>query len=970
MSRRRQVVVLVVVVVELVATKIMSSSSSVPSRPVYVPRPSRRTTARNNNSNSSNNNKNSNTKQSTTNAAAGDFHALDTPQGWRSPRSPTHHHHHHHVHHHTHPIKETTVNDPWETRATPEQIKVQQSQSQRPEDFMDEQDHQEWGGPTRVRSDYDPETVTTARVKRRLQTDWASAVEDSTMTTTTATDWFTAATTTTANDNIGLAMNNDSVGRRLLRVLGWRPGGSTAYVPTKDDDDNDNNNNDNNNNNNNDQKTDSRANNDTIQEDPRWLMLSRRRRLRQIPWHHERMVLLPKQSHLSTCGLGFEPLRDAPEFQAHQQRQRQQRQRRNDTRRRIYRVNDVLQGYPSENDDEEEDADHSDHNVSRHPASTDRGDTRMDDAYLAHHHPDIRQDLVVGTKASSGLALRDDDVYDDDDDDDVYDSPGRISSSRLDITTAVRGHPNHTTAAVPTKKKRLQVDQEAYETVAYEHQDSDDDDNDHHHHHHPGEAHGGGVSRGFAASGPSKVRRTITAAPVVDLSGALAAFVGQAVIHTNQVTANGNATASATTSIYRGFTSDGRPPLAGFVLGGATSLDMPRFRGPDVPTNYQIQRHVFGPNDHPLVLKALSHAVQLEVADQRKQAATQDALQSNQIVQRRPKTTVVSVPAPVVATSTLPASPPPLAGLLSTTMKDRFTPARNDDPTTQPSIHRANEETAKVAEAQPVIAIHRTVHSFVPANLLCKRFQVMVPVPKAHEFSGKPSPTTTMSEKRTTGQVFLDSLVKEIQSKKVSATKKTEAGDETLASVLKASSKQPLIDEPAADDGLAPPMTERPAMEIYKSIFEPDSDMDSSGNEQDADNKDLDNAGTDNFPQNQEQKPALDTTNQPEASSPPWNQEELTGNTEGRIIPYNGKRSAESFPRNERQSRSRSPLSASSGREDSEDDDDDDDDSRRRRRSKKRRRRESKRDKRRKEEKRRKKEKKKKKKKVRSRRDD
>jgi hypothetical protein len=46
----------------------------------------------------------------------------------------------------------------------------------------------------------------------------------------------------------------------------------------------------------------------------------------------------------------------------------------------------------------------------------------------------------------------------------------------------------------------------------------------------------------------------------------------------------------------QGVTADGWPPLASFVLGGANLPNQNEgFRDPDLPENYQVKRHVFGP---------------------------------------------------------------------------------------------------------------------------------------------------------------------------------------------------------------------------------------------------------------------------------------------------------------------------------------------------------------------------------------
>jgi G patch domain-containing protein 1 len=65
---------------------------------------------------------------------------------------------------------------------------------QRPEDFMDEQDHDEWGGPVAVQRDYRDSSSTTAipnKLESHIDVLWS------------------------------VDKAPDNVGRRLLRLLGW-----------------------------------------------------------------------------------------------------------------------------------------------------------------------------------------------------------------------------------------------------------------------------------------------------------------------------------------------------------------------------------------------------------------------------------------------------------------------------------------------------------------------------------------------------------------------------------------------------------------------------------------------------------------------------------------------------------------------------------------------------------------------------
>lgn len=109
----------------------------------------------------------------------------------------------------------------------------------------------------------------------------------------------------------------DNVGKRLLRVLGWREGG--AYVPEDD-------------------RVAFSSSHEKTNIDEKGLVLSRKR-LRKIELQQKR-VRIP-QPKLDTCGLGFEPYEDAPEFRMFKEKRRKLAQERAQGRKNVYRLADA-----------------------------------------------------------------------------------------------------------------------------------------------------------------------------------------------------------------------------------------------------------------------------------------------------------------------------------------------------------------------------------------------------------------------------------------------------------------------------------------------------------------------------------------------------------------------------------------------------------------------------------------------------
>ena len=246
--------------------------------------------------------------------SAGYFNTVDTKEGW-TPKQPE----------------------------TGYQNQQQQKQIQQMEDFMDEQDFNEWGGPTSVKKDF---SETIQKPKSLFSLDPPL-----------------------------------NVGRRLLRVLGWKEG-EAAYVPTNE------------------------STRENVKEEDGMAAHLSVRKLKRIKLQRSNLKLpVPK---LDTCGLGYDVYLDAPEFQNHREQLRRKAHARtkavtNKTGSNVYRLSDLNSSCAD-----------SDKNIDL---------DEMHDLYQAH---ETLQDFV-GKTSVGGFALREDD-------DDVYDSaPLAKSASAVKI---------------------------------------------------------------------------------------------------------------------------------------------------------------------------------------------------------------------------------------------------------------------------------------------------------------------------------------------------------------------------------------------------------------------------------------------------------------------------------------------------------------------------------------------------------
>ncbi len=163
---------------------------------------------------------------------------------------------------------------------------TEKGREQQLEDFMDDQDHQEWGGPTTVRQDY--------KISNEIKSSSAAPLA------------------------LLLTISRPpTVGPRLLRRLGWREETGAAYVPAVASGEND---------------------VPTAEDTFSKIHLSKKR-LRQIQLQSSRIQLPPPK--LDHCGLGFEAHENAPEFKQYREQRQEKAKLRARGQSSVYRISDV-----------------------------------------------------------------------------------------------------------------------------------------------------------------------------------------------------------------------------------------------------------------------------------------------------------------------------------------------------------------------------------------------------------------------------------------------------------------------------------------------------------------------------------------------------------------------------------------------------------------------------------------------------
>jgi hypothetical protein len=236
-----------------------------------------------------------------------------------------------------------------------------------------------------------------------------------------------------------------------------------------------------------------------------------------------------------------------------------------------------------------------------------------------------------------------------------------------------------------------------------------------------------------------------------------------------------------------------------------------RYPGPDIPDRYEPRRHEFGENEYPGTWQDESCNVQQELMEQRRK--TVQAERKNLIPQKQKER------------ENGPMASAAFAGL-AFAMKNRFITSEPDEapsPTDlqQPTakypiiIDRLHQQCVSSHAASKPITIQRSVMTFIPESLLCKRLHVVVP----HH------------ARLTTGTKALESKGETAYFEREILSKVTSSSTSALLerSIDKRHPLQEKLSEgEGAQEGF---LDNRPSMKVLGSIFEPDSESSESERE-------------------------------------------------------------------------------------------------------------------------------------------
>jgi hypothetical protein len=608
------------------------------------------------------------------------------------------------------------------------------SKVQRPEDFMDEQDHNEWGGPTKVTAEFEQ--------KRHIYppTKYDDDEEDG------------RGRGTNNNPLASLTVRSLNVGERLLRKLGWReqqPENSsasslllTAYLPStgKDFDDD---------------AVD--ANTTTTRT---WKVGAKH--LRKIVLQQTRVAIPPPWQ--GKWGLGYQSeLRrtgSTTTGNSHQYR---------------FKTNVMVNASGL---------------IEQHTGRHNEGNDGAGSSQPPHDYEATTLQDFVGTHSTAGFALREDD-------DDAYD----------DSMTNEKSFHSTVLGMVPSSRRpqKQVADPASMQMEAYEHEDSDSDD----------------VDNAKLPHHKKKKKKAAAATTAANFAGALSSW------------AMGGGDAGTSTSTNRPSSSSSSSTLEGFVLGTTAGSTKPKlYRGPDVPREWHIVPHAFGPHEHPSILKAIAHATKLAVAQELRAQSLTEALQAATVAARVTTTTAAAAASrpQEQQQQSVDSSRRSIFAGIGEQMMNRFTAAasttdnsndittttnnnnnNNDDPLQPQEEGTVRNDTASVPSSPHPstvdIVITRTVKPFLPETLLCKRLNVSGPKPLA---GGDATLIPAIAPRRD--EVFFQTQVLGAVAEE---TRKRGAETSSTTALLLLNNNDD--DEEEADQ------PQRPPLNVYKSIFDPDN---------------------------------------------------------------------------------------------------------------------------------------------------
>ena len=506
--------------------------------------------------------------------------------------------------------------------------------------------------------------------------------------------------------------------------------------------------------------------------------------LKHLGWNFDTVtkeansIVIPSPK-LNLNGIDYNPYENAPEFKKAQEkiRKRAQVRARNATTGGggSYRVSNLLE------DDDDEDR-------GRHPFYG-----KNDQTSMLH----TTEEDFIGTKTASGFSLKDDadDVYDDNDND-AFDSSHKFSSQ--------------------------------YQTHVYEASDSDDYNSE-----------------------------TNKANIEGSLDNAFKSW------------AENSKSNSSTTS--KSLTSDGRVPIPGFQLGITDHVEQgTRWPGPDVPSDFKEGLHVFETDDD-----VIPQNLNFDDSEAAHYSHHHNALQSLSTINKtHSRVPVSNLDADNMNEGNSKFAEAPMAGpifsTLAKSMKDRFVSSsltKSDSGTEKHSqpigllelpvykytssiLENEKSEQAKVKEKHSdtkLIAheITRTYNPWEPSKLLCKRFNIPVPktlkinfsnskcdVKKLDGVNSKECKSNQSITKKSSEQVYFQSTIQPLVNANKHGNSKSEQSGSMQTQLNKSNTKETIssygYSNENSEDKISDEFPKRPPIDIFKSIFESNSESDSS----------------------------------------------------------------------------------------------------------------------------------------------
>lgn len=540
------------------------------------------------------------------------------------------------------------------------------------------------------------------------------------------------------------ASNGESnKGRELLKVLGWRDrsydstdheGITYAYVPMRHDEGG---------------------------EEGIDIIKSKRLKRVAIEFNSQssRTLPLPK---VDTYGMGHDPWKNAPEFKAHRERRRQMAEDRARSatsshvtgKMGVYRTSDIDTdtkfsgktdfGFDERRRGKEQKTERESRNHSIFSGGGKQ--EKSHDEVLAY---ETTEDFI-GSKTVGGFALHDDD-------DDVYENPlGQTVSSSDQVMND-------------------------YNNEAFEASDSDADD--------------------FSTTQPFNLQNKAQhdkkqEGDVTAFADALSAWATESRPKNKSGDLKMN---SSPAKVHAPVTSDGKPPLSGYVLGGSGDLgnksnEIKRWPGPNIPDSFHLQRHKFHEKDSIGKMKEMTSAIKRQMISNRR---TKDAISSTKQVAEK-----TTNPLGIIRDIK------PMAGtqfsLLSAGLKDRFTSEKSSSAVSGGSQNSSPKKSTFI--------VRRKVTSWLPAHLVCKRMNVPMP-------NNVSTLDSQEGQKEKKEEKFFRTEIQALCQGK-SSTK-----------VLSHSRGEEIKFQRLGDDMM---IVNRPSIDILKSIYEPqsESDMSISSNEE------------------------------------------------------------------------------------------------------------------------------------------